>query len=441
MRVTGNQHPQADSGSAASHRKVGEDEHFIPFRKTTIVELLAQRMPEHERQAFREFTDVLSSLLHHRFRRRLESIKDTYHTLSPSPDVRRVMHFDKAARQAAQEQLEHELTELAQCANFTRVSDEELKRAFDEEGMIKVRLDIDTDDIDSAMFFRRGELHREREEKQLFGLRRKTIAFRSYAKVLVYVRFKDEDHFDRRDTDGLPFTPGSTIIKLFENVPRCDLEMLFPNVRVAMRLIDKLLIGIPAAVSGVIVIATKLVASLGVLLLLIAFYLGLRDDAVEVDQGALVTIGAGLTAFGGYIVRQFNKFKNRKIQFIKALSENLYYRNLDNDAGVFFHLLDAAEEAEVKEAVLAYHFLRSADQPLSLHEIDERIEFWFADEFDSEFDFQIDDGVRKLREFSLVEDAGGGKLAAVDIDEGKRRLSDAWDAVFESDGASARGVS
>jgi hypothetical protein len=29
-------------------------------------------------------------------------------------------------------------------------------------------------------------------------------------------------------------------------VPRADLEMLFPNARVRMRLIDKLLIGVPA---------------------------------------------------------------------------------------------------------------------------------------------------------------------------------------------------
>jgi hypothetical protein len=35
---------------------------------------------------------------------------------------------------------------------------------------------------------------------------------------------------------------------------------------------------------------------------------------------------------------------------LEALKENLYFRNLDNDAGVFHHLLDAAEEEEVKEA-------------------------------------------------------------------------------------------
>ena len=154
------------------------------------------------------------------------------------------------------------------------------------------------------------------------------------------------------------------IIKLFQDVPRADLEMLFPNARVRMRTIDKLLIGVPAVVSGIIMVVTKLVAALLPVLLLLAFWFGLRREPVELSQGQLVTLGAGLAALGGFLVRQFGKFKNRKIQFMKSLSDNLYFRNLDNDAGVFNHLLDAAEEEEVKEAVLAYHFLRTAEGAL-----------------------------------------------------------------------------
>src|SRR4029453_9082467 len=168
-------------------------------------------------------------------------------------------------------------------------------------------------------------------------------------------------------------TPGSTIIKLFQDVPRADLEMLFPNAQVRMRRIDKLLIGVPAVVSGVIVIVTKLIASLVPVLLLLAFWFGARREPVQLDQGQLFALGAGLVAFGGFLVRQFTKFKNRKIQFMKSLSESLYFRNLDNDAGVFHHLLDVAEEEEVKEAVLAYHFLRTAGQPLTAPELDRRI--------------------------------------------------------------------
>ena len=172
--------------------------------------------------------------------------------------------------------------------------------------------------------------------------------------------------------------------------------------------IDKLLIGVPAVVSGIIMVVTKLIASLIPVLLLLGFWIGAREEPVELNQGQLVALGAGLMAFGGFLVRQFTKFKNRKIQFMKALSENLYFRNLDNDAGVFHHLLDAAEEEEVKEAVLAYHFLRTAERPLTAAELDRRIEDWFVRRWDAAFDFEVDDGVGKLRRLRLVDDDGAG---------------------------------
>jgi hypothetical protein len=97
---------------------------------------------------------------------------------------------------------------------------------------------------------------------------------------------------------------------------------------------------------------------------------------------------------------------------------------------VFHHLLDSAEEEEVKEAVLAYHFLRTADQPLTESELDQRIEQWFADRWDAVFDFEVDDGVAKLRRLRLVTDDGQGRLSAVSLDEGKRRLDETWDNLF-----------
>jgi hypothetical protein len=197
-----------------------------------------------------------------------------------------------------------------------------------------------------------------------------------------------------------------------------------------MRLIDKLLIGVPAVVSGIIVVATKLIAALVPVLLLLGFWFGVRDEPVQLDQGQLVALGAALAAFGGFLVRQFTKFKNRKIAFMKSLSENLYFRNLDNDAGVFHHLLDAAEEEEVKEAVLAYHFLRTAGRPLTPAELDRRLEDWFARRWEAVFDFEVDDGVGKLRRLRLINDDGQGRLTAVPLEEANRRLDQIWDDLF-----------
>ena len=407
-------------------------ERFIPFRRTSIVTMCADDLPEQERASFLAFTELLASLLHQEFRTRLEALKDTYQPFNPNTDTRTLVELGPAEREAAEQRLVDELTALAEDANFERISTDDLDRAFTEESLVKVRLEADFDDFEQVVFYRRGERARSEEVKELFGLRRRTLRFTDYPKVLVYVRFKDAAHFEAqgRAVDKLPFTPGSTIIKLFQDVPRADLEMLFPNAQVRMRPVDKLLIGVPAVVSGVIVVVTKLIASLIPVLLLLAFWLGVRREPVELNQGQLVALGAALAAFGGFLVRQYSKFKNRKIQFMKALSENLYFRNLDNDVGVFHHLLDAAEEEEVKEAVLAYHFLRTAGRPLTPAELDRRIEDWFSRRWEAPFDFEVNDGVGKLRRLRLVEDDAQGRLTAVTLDEAKRRLDQIWDDLF-----------
>ena len=137
-----------------------------------------------------------------------------------------------------------------------------------------------------------------------------------------------------------------------------------------MKTIDKLIIGIPAAVSGVVVVATKLGATVLLLASVIAFYLGLTEKEVALEQKHLVAIAVGLATLGAFVFKQFNKFKNRKIKFMKALADSLYFKNLDNNAGVFHHLIDAAEEEEFKEAVLAYYFLLTAENDLTVDELD-----------------------------------------------------------------------
>jgi hypothetical protein len=408
-------------------------EHFIPFRKADIVTMCADELPAAAREPFLDFARMLAGLLHHRFHAHLEALKDAYHPLNRDADTRTVVQLTGAERPAARRRVEEELTALASAANFIPIDAADLERAFADHSLLKVRMAVDTDAIEKVMFFRRGESVRTRQVPAWFGLRRRTVTFINYARVLVYAAFKDADHFDGTNVDRLPFQPGSTIIKLFQNVPRDDIEMVFPNVQVRMRLTDKLLIAVPALISGIVVVATKLIASLGLLLLLGAFLLGLSDKPVKISQAAIVSAGAGLVAFGAFLFRQVTKFKNRKILFMKALSENLYFRNLDNDAGVFHHLLDLAEESEVTETLLAYHFLRIAGRPLTAEELDRRIEEWFATRWDAVFDFEVDDGVRKLRELSLATEDEDARLSAVPLDEAQRQVKRIWERLVDDD--------
>ena len=102
---------------------------------------------------------------------------------------------------------------------------------------------------------------------------------------------------------------------------------------------------------------------------------------------------------------------------------------LEADFDDFEQIVFYRRGEHTRPAVLAYHFLRTAGGPLTAAELDSRIEEWFTRRWDASFDFEVDDGVATLRRLRLVDD-GQGRLAAVRLDEAKRRLDEIWDDLF-----------
>lgn len=79
---------------------------------------------------------------------------------------------------------------------------------------------------------------------------------------------------------------------------------------------------------------TKLGATLLLMGSLLGFWLGVSSEPVQLDKAALLALVAGLGALGGYCWKQFRNFGNRKLKYTQALTENLYFKLLDNNAGV-----------------------------------------------------------------------------------------------------------
>ncbi len=409
-------------------------ERWIPFRRTDLVDLLAAESPDPE--GFRAFARIVAAMVHHEHQVHLERIADAFAPFDRDTDHRVVRTWSAEERAACQRTLVAEVEEMAEAANYERVTAARLDHALEAESLLRVRLEVDLDDFEEILFYRRGLTRRSEEVRTWFGLRRKEVGFTSCDRVLVYMKYRDAPYFEEQGRSDLGFAPGSTIIKLFQDVPRADLEMLLPNTEVRMRPMDKVAIGVPALISGIIVLVTKLASSLGLLALLVLFWLGVRDDEVRIGQTQLAAIAIGLGSLVGYAWRQWTKFKNRRIQFMKMLSESLYFRNLDNDMGVFHHLLDAAAEEEVKEVLLALRFL--CQEPATPAELDARIEGWFRDHLGCTLDFDVDDARDKLRELDLVEERADGRLAARPLDEARRRVDRRWDDLFTPDEAAAR---
>jgi hypothetical protein len=412
-------------------RQTRKRNRFIPFRKADIVEMCIgdSRMLAGDADEFRDFCRILEALFHFEFHQRLETLKNCYAPFDPDADTRLVASYSQQEKDLLQKQLVSEMTTVLNAANFEKITAEDLEQALAEESLFKIRLEVDFSDFEDVIFFRRGESVKQETLVQFLGLRKKSFTFTNYDRVAIYIKFKERDYFEARKRTNLNFVPGSTIIKLFHNVPKADLEMLFPNSKVRMKTIDKLIIGVPAAVSGAIVLVTKLGASLILIASVISFWLGFSKEEVQLNQKHLIALGVGLGTLGGFLFRQINKFQNRKIRFMKALSENLYFKNLDNNAGVFHHLIDTAEEEEFKEAVLAYFFLDSEEKPLTQNELDTRIEQWFEHRWNCSINFEIDDALNKLQRLQLVT-MDGDRLRCIPLSEAKRRLDYIWDNYF-----------
>jgi hypothetical protein len=66
--------------------------------------------------------------------------------------------------------------------------------------------------------------------------------------------------------------------------------------------------------------------------------------SLQIKQPHIIALFAGPGALSGYLFKQINPHKHRKLKFMKALSDNLYPKHLDNNAGLFYHLIDANED-------------------------------------------------------------------------------------------------
>lgn len=369
---------------------------------------------------FRDFCKLLQSVFHFEYHDTLETLKDLYAPVNPDRDTIPLSLVDQT-----DESFTEVLEGLLNKANYEKLGQRELEAAFDESSLFQLKLKVDFEDFEEVLLFTRGESDETEQVKTLFGLIKKEITFSKFDRVVIYIRYREGVASEMAREK-----PGATMLKLFQNVPRADVEMLFPNTRLGMRTIDKLMIGVPALVGAGAIITTKVGASLLLLATLAGFYLGIHSEEVELNEARLVAILAGLGGLGSYIWKQVSNFRNRKLLFMQSLTQNLYFKNLDNNAGVFHRLVDDAEEEECKEAILAYYFLLKSNGGLSAAELDAEIENWFQEKWQANLDYEIDDGLGKLQKLGLVAEHNG-RFQVVSLMEACRLLDDRWDKYFE----------
>jgi hypothetical protein len=198
---------------------------------------------------------------------------------------------------------------------------------------------------------------------------------------------------------------------------------------VVMTTFDKLFLAVPALAGGVPILL-NIWSTVTVLFLVVGFYLGIsaaiEDDEMKTALAAL----SGIVALGGFIMRQWVKYQRQSLKYQMEITDTVYFRNVNNNAGIFDYIIGAAEDQECKEAFLAYYFLSTAPAPLAQAELDARIESWLKKAFAVEVDFEVDDALKKLDRLGLLR-REGGRLAVPTPEAALARLDFLWDNYFQ----------
>jgi uncharacterized protein DUF3754 len=283
-------------------------------------------------------------------------------------------------------------------------------------------------------FYKRGRHVEQLEVRDWFGLRRRKVETEVFDDIVLVVAMKTEAEIgSRRELRILrrrKIIPGSVLLKYFHNIACGDLYTLFPNACVVMSNFDKAFLGVPA-IAGGIPILIKLYATISVLFLVAGIYFGKSGSVGDADMKEALAALMGIVALGGFAVRQWLKYRHRTLKYHMELTENIYFRNVNNNAGIFGYLIGTVEDQETKEAALAYHFIRKAQAAPTAAEVGEHIEAWLAKNFAVNIDFKIANALETLDRFGLVR-RQGERLFVPPLEPSIVRLHEVWSAFFKN---------
>jgi len=408
----------------------GERDHFIPARKIDVLNAVVADGAlgsEPEREQFRQFCKLLGAIYHYQYFDQLERLRNDYFYFSPDTDGQ--ARFDSATVERAYGDLIDALTKVLHGANFVEVPHEEIERAHREHGIVRVNIKAPLEDYREIRFFRRGHHNETVEVSKWTGFGKRSVEFGVYDDIVLLVTMKSTDVGKKRGQKP-KIRPGAVLLKYFRDIASADLNALFPDVKVVMGFRDRLMLGVPALVGG-IPILLKLASTLTVLFLVAGFYLGLSSTVRDDEMAGALAAVSGLIALGGFMVTQWVRFQRQSLLHQKILSDNVYYRNINNNAGIFDYIIGEAEEQECKEAFLAYYFLLKDGAPTE-DALDQRIEIWLKKTFGTDVDFECDDAPAKLERLNLLK-RDGDKLSVPPLGEALIQLDRIWDNFFPFD--------
>jgi hypothetical protein len=402
-------------------------ENYIPFSKEIVFEkhLESNHYNATDTENLKKLFHILEHFFHYKGFGLNQDLKLNYAHFDPdrSKDERE-LYKEKSNSKSFKKIFE----KVIERGNFETIEKEILDQAISESDLIGLNLSINFEDFQDYKIYARG-LSSTKETIKKFFFWKKEVDIEYYDRVVLFLHYNSEAYFTntKKKYPKEHFSPNSIILKIFKRVPKNDLETIFPNAIPKMSLMDKLLLWIPGIGGGVPILTAKVLPAL--LEIENAYKTG-NLMHIEGLKTSLAQSGVALGVLGIYLFRQYKSYQNKKNNFQKMLTDSLYFKNLGNNGGVFHTLIDASEEEEIKESILAYSFLYQNNRPTKADDLDEQIENWFENQFNCRLDFDVQDALAKLQHIGLAQEKNS-YWTVLPIEQALKRVDEIWDGIFD----------
>src|SRR5262245_61339596 len=415
------------SSVAAGSRR----EKFLPITRPALMDRLtaANLWPNGDAAQARRFMRYLDYWRRHGYAVKLLELEQTYEPFSPDSDLLKTRAFSPEERTAMQKRLVAQMASLLEQGNFTRVDPSNVHFILTKDSAYGLDLEVDLQAFEEILIYYRGAttISEYRRDVRRAYMRWREIKIPVFQRMFLLFKLKPfavrveevmrEHKLDQKEAERavrrlrglLPATVSSDYIyiKLFKNMPRSDVEMIFPNTKVRFRLFDKLKFGVTAG------------SGLG---------MGVFGTAGKVAMASNpYTLAAAVAGLGGIALRQATNFLNLTSRYLVVLAQNFYFHAMADNRGVMTLLADRAAEEDIKEEMLLYCVL--AKEPVNIRDldaVDKAIEEYLKETFELDVDFDVEDALSRLKADDVATELPDGTLKVLPPHEAALHIDKLW---------------
>jgi hypothetical protein len=421
--------------SASAVDAVGKRERFIPVTRFALLDRLTipSAWPSGDAIDARRFFRYLDYWRQQQYNARLLELEQTYEAFSPDSDLLMTRQFTGDERAALKHRVIAGVESLLERANYERIDPSDVNVILTKDSHYGLDLWVDMKAFEDIVIYYRGASNRKHQRRRLKFLHKEEFDVPVFQRLFIMFKLKpfdvrvDElmrDHGCTREQAEKRvkkarslMPPGindkNIYLKLFKNIPRSDVEMVFPNTQVRFRFFDKLRLGMSAG------------GGLGV------GAVGAAGKLALLTTNPLAAAGAA-AGLGGVAFRQLMSFINQKQRYMVVMAQNLYFHTMADNRGVILKIAARGAEEDVKEEMLLYTVLAKEEATRNdLPAIDLAIEQYLARTFGVTVDFDLEDALDRLVRDGLVTETEDGRLITLPPAEAAKHIDAKWDMFLD----------